>query len=190
MGNYQLNDIFSVRGELGYTIMGTEAINIYTEGNYSYSYGIMERYNCAQIIFAGQATYNTRILSGYLFIGPYLTHRFGGRGLYYDVETTEELDIVWVEGYSYYIYDGKLRIGELNNRRYDFGLYAGAGIGKELGKGRIDLGLSFGAGLVDLHKFVNPDHRKSARQNGYKSFHNLNLNVTLSYWFHIRKDVE
>lgn len=66
------------------------------------------------------------------------------------------------------------------NRRMDIGLNVGGGVQRQLGPGKLVLDLRFGMGFLDFNKF--PDDNKP---DGYKSFLNRSLNLSLAYIFNL-----
>jgi hypothetical protein len=69
------------------------------------------------------------------------------------------------------------------NRRSDFGMQLGGGVGKKLGPGRMELDVRFGFGFVDLNKFDSKDEKQQAKDDGYKPYRHLNFSVALAYMF-------
>jgi hypothetical protein len=173
MANYQFSDVFSLRGEIGYTVMGGKTETT-VEARAINSVLYRERFNCLQINFAAQYFIITSLLRYFLLTGIYYNYK--GNGVF-SVNDGENQKVGWGDSGSRNM--DKILLDPDLNRRGDIGIQIGGGAGKELGPGRLDLDLRFGYGFLDLSKFPEGIEKP----DGYKSYHNMFFSITVGYWY-------
>lgn len=180
VAGYNFTDIWAMRGEFLYIPMGEKTVwaddggrSINEQGYY-----LRERYNCLQMILVAQVLFNLNFMLIYANLGPFWTYKMGG------VWSTAQAngDIDWGTNNSRSINE-TYYVDPEYNRRWDYGMYIGGGVGKELGPGILELDLRFGFGLVDLNKFENSDEKQQAKDNGYKPYRSMNFTVSLAYLY-------
>ena len=184
-GNYTFTEMFSLNAELLYITMGHKTVTTYEDGSRSLNEmtcSVRKRLNCIQLAFLARSSFIGGFVSPFVFIGPYFTRFGGGKVKVDDGITTKIYDVVWDAWPSRGDTD-KWYIDPKYNRRFDFGMYIGGGVGKELGPGRLELDLRFGMGLIDLWKFDSKEDKQNAKDNGYKAYRSMNISLTLAYMY-------
>ncbi len=186
VGNYSFTDMFSLNAELLYITMGEKTIYTYSEESRalnSQTYWEKEKYHCFQLPILFRADFLTNSLF-FAFFGPYFTYKLGGKWKDSDgnsgkikIQEHESRD----DGNTWYLDPDY-------NRRFDFGIYLGAGAGKKLGPGRLEVDLRYGIGLLDLNKFDDKDDKQNAKDNGYKAYRSMNISLSVAYMFPLGKD--
>ena len=177
MGNYQFTDLLSVRGELGYTIMGSKTVTTFEErAMNSTQYSIRERYNVLQMNLGLQALIVTSLIQYHFLFGFYYNYKL--RGIQTDGDGNK-IPIGWGQSANRNVNGDEILLDPDRNRRGDLGIQLGGGIGKELGPGLAEFDLRFGYGLLDLAKFPEG----TTKPEGYKPYHNINFSITVGYWY-------
>jgi len=175
MGNYQFTDLLSVRGELGYTIMGSKTEYTYDErAMNSMQQSIKEKFNVLQMNLGLQALVVTSLVQYHFLFGFYYNYKL--KGIQTDSDGNK-IPIGWDQSANRN--GDEILLDPDRNRRGDLGIQLGGGIGRELGPGKLELDLRFGYGLLDLAKFPEG----TTKPDGYKPYHNLNFSITLGYWY-------
>ncbi len=175
MGNYQFTDLLSVRGELGYTIMGSKTEYTYEErAMNSMQSSIKEKFNVLQMNLGLQALVVTSLIQYHFLFGLYYNYKLKGTMTDSD---GNKIPIGWAQSANRN--GDEILLDPDLNRRGDLGIQLGGGIGRELGPGKLELDLRFGYGLLDLAKFPEG----TTKPDGYKPYHNLNFSITIGYWY-------
>lgn len=184
VGGYNFTETWALRGELLYITMGEKYIydESGSKSTNEENAWFRERYNCMQLVIVGQGMWSFSQLLLFANIGTFMTMKHGG--VWSDPYGSGR--IVWQRG-TYKSADGDYYVDPEYNRRIDFGMYLGGGIGKNLGPGRLELDLRFGFGLIDLNKFESKDEKKQAKDNGYRPYRSMNFSVSLAYLYLFNK---
>jgi len=186
VGNYEFTDVISLNPELLFVTMGSKTKYSETGEKSSqseYDVTITERCHFLMLPVLVRYSFGTNYpFFGY--IGPYFGYDLGGH-------YKDECDG--------YVTEGRLRWNEdkctdndwymdpEDYRRFDMGLYVGGGAGKEIGPGRLEADLRFGIGFLDRNKFESKEYKQDAKDNGYKSFRNMNISLTFAYMYEFSK---
>ncbi len=186
VGNYEFTDMISLNAELLFVTQGdktkfTDVGEKSTRAEYNYS--LKERYHYLQLPLLAKFTFGSD-LSFFGILGPYFGYKIGGHYKAKSENTTikgrvrfkedKVKDDDWYEDPDYF-------------RRFDLGMYIGGGAGKEIGPGKLELDFRFGMGFLDTNKFENKDDKQNAKDDGYKSYRNMNISLTLAYMFDMSK---
>lgn len=184
VGSYTFTELFTLSGELSYETMGQK--NIFTLNDIAarqaqQNYDLSERWNCLSIVilvnifflanwFANVGIFNRLKLTGVMTDdnGNKTNLRYG------EGEQKASRPVQYVD--------------PTYNRRWDFGMYIGGGYQRGLGPGNIRADLRFGYGFLDLNKFENKDQKKTAKDNGYKGYHSMNISLAVAYMIQLGKN--
>lgn len=189
VGNYAFNEMFSLNAELLYISMGGKTESSWEDSRSIQStYLLTERYNCIQLAMIARILFGGSNFSYFGSFGPYLTRKGGGTMTVDDGTNVTVLNIIWGTGQGTNRgNDGDWYVDPEYNRRWDFGLYIGGGVGKELGPGRLEFDVRFGLGLLDLNKFDSKENKQTAKDNGYKAYRNMNISLSVAYMYLFKK---
>lgn len=182
---YNINDDFSVVSEMLHITSGAKFnYNYYPDESRSSdatNAHWKEIYSNIQIPILAKFKFG-ETYQFYGVLGPYFNYNLGGR--YKNVWPDNELK-------------GKIRFGDspdnysgydwyLNKdyyRRFDVGMYIGAGVQRKLGPGNLAIDLRFGLGFLDTNKSANPN----TQNEGYKPYKNRNISISAAYTFPVNK---
>lgn len=183
VGSYSFNEVFALDAEFVYLKMGRKVLNSLDEkaGNQLQGEGdFRTRWNSMQLVIIGKYFFLHNIFA---MIGVFNTLKLSGVMIYpdgtkVDLRIGEEPS----RGSNTIYYDPKY------NRRWDMGMYVGGGYKYPVGPGTITADLRFGYGFLDLNKFEDKDHKKAAKDDGYKGYHSMNISLAVAYMFEFGKN--
>ena len=185
-GNYEFTDMISLNAELLFITYG-DKIKFSESGEKStlseYEYKITERYHYLQLPILARASFGSNILY-YGTLGPYFGYKIGGHYKATYGDNTVKGRVRFKEDK---VQDDDWYEDPDDFRRFDLGMYIGGGAGKEIGPGRLDADLRLGIGFLDTNKFDSKEDKQHAKDNGYKSFRNMNISLTFRYVYDLSK---
>jgi hypothetical protein len=187
--NVEISEMISLQTEFLYTQKGMSTAKMYpffdgsgtnySIGTYKVFYNIVEVPLLIKFTFGDKFKY---FVEG----GPYVNYAINGKYIYDPYPQTNPDEKT----------KGKIKFEEFSEEnwtkeskphpeeyynRWDVGFYVGAGVGAEFGPGTLVFDMRFGMGFIDYYKTENftyvPD--------GYRSFYNRNINLTLAYYIPI-----
>ncbi|NOX84456.1 MAG: PorT family protein [Chlorobi bacterium] len=187
VGNYEFSDMISLNAELLFVTQGDKTK--FNEGDAKkssqaqYDYTFWERYHYLQLPLLAKFSFGSDFLF-YGILGPYFGYKIGGHYKAKGGDNTIKGRVRFKENK---VKDNDWYDDPDYSRRFDLGMYIGGGVGKEIGPGRLEADLRFGMGFLDTNKFENKDDKQNAKDDGYKSFRNMNISLTLAYMFDLSK---
>jgi hypothetical protein len=185
VGNYAMNDNFSVGAELLYITSGVKyewlledeasrSVNSSSDAYWIERYGNLRIPIYAKYMMGDKFKY-------YGIIGPYFNFVLCGK--YKDVIESRDYEQKGkikfgdepenYDGDDWYINSS----GYYNVRRFDIGMYFGIGGQRELGSGSLGVEFRAGLGLIDTYNFDNNDDKN----DDYKPYKNRNLTLSFLY---------
>ncbi|HDO26808.1 MAG TPA: PorT family protein [Bacteroidetes bacterium] len=188
VGNYEFSDMISLTAELLFITDGDKTSFNVSDGEKStlsseYDYKFSERYHYMQLPVLVKFVFGSDF-QFYGNLGPYFGYKIGGHyKTNFDNNTTKGR----IRFKKDKVKDDDWYQDPKDYRRFDLGMYLGGGVQKQVGPGKLGADLRFGMGFLDTNKFDSKDDKQNAKDNGYKSFRNMNISLTLTYMYDLSK---
>jgi hypothetical protein len=181
VGSYTFSELLMLSGELSYETMGQK--NIFTLNDIASrqaqeTYFLYEKWHALSFVVLLNLFFTVRWFAHVGF-----ANRLKIVGFLKD-ENGNKIILKMGEG-SQKASNPVQYVDPTYNRRWDLGMYVGGGYQRAIGPGNIRADLRFGYGLLDLNKFEDKDQKKTAKDNGYKGYHSMNIMLSVAYMFEL-----